>query len=218
MKKVVDMLRKLDILDLLNMISMVWCAWWTWRWWWTREIVDTGQTWWLFSGKSSGKCGKVLSFLSFLWKQSWYITIYVWAISPFVIEETATVSFSEMTSKQVSDSNNQQINDLHRLIKKYHAIRNIVKVLLVIFNVSYTKWYIKNPQNNEILPLTFQKDYHESKIYPIVPRWAKQYFQRSNYNDSDDLFWRLKKIFCVFPGTFCCETWSRTQRIIQTTR
>lgn len=51
----------------------------------------------------------------------------------------------EMTSKQVSDSNNQQINDLHRLIKKYHAIRNIVKVLL--------------------------KDYHESKIYPIVPRY-----------------------------------------------
>ena len=46
----------------------------------------------------------------------------------------------------------------------------------------------KNPQNNEIFPLTFQKDYHESKIYPIVPRWAKQYFQTSNYNDSDDLF------------------------------
>ena len=39
---------------------------------------------------------------------------------------------SEMTSKQVSDSNNQQINDLHRLIKKYHAIRNIVKILTVI--------------------------------------------------------------------------------------
>ena len=47
---------------------------------------------------------------------------------------------------------------------------------------------IKNPQNNEILPLTFQKDYHESKIYPIVPRWAKQYFQTSNYIVSDDLF------------------------------
>ena len=43
------------------------------------------------------------------------------------------ILFSEMTSKQVSDSNNQQINDLHRLLKKYHAIRNIVKILTVIF-------------------------------------------------------------------------------------
>lgn len=51
----------------------------------------------------------------------------------------------EMTSKQVSDSNNQQINDLHRLLKKYHAIRNIVKILT--------------------------KDYQQSKIYPIVPRY-----------------------------------------------
>ena len=42
------------------------------------------------------------------------------------------ILFSEMTSKQVSDSNNQQINDLHRLLKKYHAIRNIVKILTVI--------------------------------------------------------------------------------------
>ena len=42
------------------------------------------------------------------------------------------ILFSEMTSKQVSDSNTQQINDLHRLIKKYHAIRNIVKILTVI--------------------------------------------------------------------------------------
>ena len=116
-----------------------------------------------------------------------------------------------MTSKQVSDSNNQQINDLHRLIKKYHAIRNIVKILTVPINikpqftfqnlnckkydheVSHHKKSVKTIHRvwmylklwryeNEYLRiqhinleydlcLTLQKDFHQSKIYPIVPRW-----------------------------------------------
>ena len=37
----------------------------------------------------------------------------------------------ELTSKQVSDENNVLVNDLYRLIKKYQAIRNIVRTLVV---------------------------------------------------------------------------------------
>eukprot|EP00090_Calanus_glacialis_P007201 TRINITY_DN15664_c0_g1_i1.p1 TRINITY_DN15664_c0_g1~~TRINITY_DN15664_c0_g1_i1.p1 ORF type:complete len:245 (-),score=60.83 TRINITY_DN15664_c0_g1_i1:15-749(-) len=51
----------------------------------------------------------------------------------------------ELTSKQVSDENTVLVNDLYRLIKKYQAIRNIVRTLV--------------------------KDYNESKIYPIIPRY-----------------------------------------------
>jgi len=51
----------------------------------------------------------------------------------------------ELTSKQVSDSNSHLVNDLHRLIKKYQAIRSIVRILL--------------------------KDFKQSKVYPIVPRY-----------------------------------------------
>jgi len=51
----------------------------------------------------------------------------------------------ELTSKQVSDENSIMVNDLYRLIKKYQAIRNIVRTLV--------------------------KDYNESKIYPILPRY-----------------------------------------------
>ena len=38
---------------------------------------------------------------------------------------------SELTSKQVSDSNSHLVNDLHRLIKKYQALGSIVRILLV---------------------------------------------------------------------------------------
>ena len=131
-----------------------------------------------------------------------------------------------MTSKQVSDSNNQQINDLHRLIKKYHAIRNIVKILTVPINikpqftfqnlnckkydheVSHHKKSVKTIHmvwmylklwryENEYLRiqhinleydlfLTLQKDFHQSKIYPIVPRWweSSQNFQKQVFQVS----------------------------------
>jgi len=51
----------------------------------------------------------------------------------------------ELTSKCVSDENSVLVTDLYRLIKKYQAIRNIVRTLV--------------------------KDYNESKIYPIIPRY-----------------------------------------------
>ena len=57
------------------------------------------------------------------------------------------ILFSEMTSKQVSDSNNQQINDLHRLLKKYHAIRNIVKILTVIIIIVDNIHQINGPES-----------------------------------------------------------------------
>jgi len=54
-------------------------------------------------------------------------------------------SLIEFTSKQVSDDNALLVSDLYKLIKKYQAIRTIVRILV--------------------------KEYNDSKLYPIIPRY-----------------------------------------------
>ena len=53
--------------------------------------------------------------------------------------------FSEMTSKQVSEDNEKMSDTMYKLLKKYQAIRSIVKIL----HVSIEKRFLKNvfPQN-----------------------------------------------------------------------
>ena len=42
-----------------------------------------------------------------------------------------TIIYLEKTSKQLSEENGQLVNDVYKLIKKYLALRNIVRNLLV---------------------------------------------------------------------------------------
>ena len=67
----------------------------------------------------------------------------------------------EFTSKQILDDNTARVTELYRLIKKFQAIRTIVRILVVsvrniliiIINLRYC-----------------QKEYNDSKLYPIIPR------------------------------------------------
>ena len=46
-------------------------------------------------------------------------------------------AFSEFTSKQVSDNNSELVTEFFRLLKKYQAIRTIVRILVVsIFSLT----------------------------------------------------------------------------------
>ncbi|GAB6020817.1 hypothetical protein CHUAL_003473 [Chamberlinius hualienensis] len=54
--------------------------------------------------------------------------------------------FLDMTGAAIDTENTQLINDLYRLLKKYTALRNLMKEL--------------------------KQDYHESKSYPIIPRYT----------------------------------------------
>ena len=48
--------------------------------------------------------------------------------------------FSEMTSKQVHDDNEEMSNTMYKLLKKYQGIKQIVKTLHVSFSAKQKKF------------------------------------------------------------------------------
>ena len=147
-----------------------------------------------------------------------------------------------MTSKQVSDSNNQQINDLHRLIKKYHAIRNIVKILTVPINIKPQFTF----QNLNCKKYDHEVSHHKKSVNTIhmvwknlkLWRYENEYLRTQHINLKNDFFniaerfspeqdlpnsskvVRIKSKLSKtsFPGIFCCGTWSKMPPTIPITR
>ena len=66
------------------------------------------------------------------------ISIYLYiSLMPKKEIKTNIRIFSEFTSKQISDENTVLVSDLYRLIKKYQAIRTIVRILVVCKHIIY---------------------------------------------------------------------------------
>eukprot|EP00093_Oithona_nana_P007605 07605.XXX_324658_327576_1 [CDS] Oithona nana genome sequencing. len=79
---------------------------------------------------------------------------------------------NEMTSKQVSEDNEKMSDTMYKLLKKYQAIRSIVKILHT--NYESSKFYPIFPRYNllkeMIKDVTHHPDYmehrHESRVQP----------------------------------------------------
>ena len=73
-----------------------------------------------------------------------------------------------MTTAQIEHENNQDVNDLYRLLKKYLALRHLIRALKVIIHVNFC---IINCLGLSII-LNLKEDYESSKMYPIFPRYT----------------------------------------------